>query len=94
MLLVESRLNRQALIAEVAELHSATQRLSNAILAPRRFAPLLMGLAPLAGFFAFRGARQPGSLLTRAIKLAKWIGPAVSLWRSYAAAHSRHADPS
>lgn len=91
-LLVESRLNRHALIAEISELRSAGARLSNAIAAPGRFAPWLMALAPVVGFFAARGVRRPVSFITRAAKLVKWIGPAVALWRSLNANRQRRAE--
>ena len=91
-LVLESSLNRHALISEIAELRSAAARVSNAVRAPQRFAPLLMLLAPLAGFFAFRAARQPVSLITRVAKLAKWIGPAYSLWKGFSAARSQGSE--
>jgi hypothetical protein len=91
-LLVESSLNRHALISEIGVLRSAFSSVSNAVLAPRRFAPLLLGLAPLAAFFAFRGARRPGSLITRVAKVVKWIGPAYSLWRSFSAGRKQASE--
>jgi hypothetical protein len=91
-LLLESSLNRHALIWEIEELRSSAARLSNAILAPRRVVPLLMCLAPLAGFLAFRGARRPVSLFTRLTSAVKWIGPAFALWRSFSAARKHGAE--
>jgi len=93
-LVLESSLNRHALVSEVNELRSAAARVSNALHASRRFVPLLMLLAPLAGFFAYRAARRPVSLITRLVKLAKWIGPAYSLWRSFSAARNQDAEAS
>jgi len=91
-LLLESSLNRHALISEIDALRSSAARLSNAIRAPRYFVPLLVGVASLAGFLAFRGVRRPVSLFTRLASAAKWIGPAYSLWRSFSAARQRDAD--
>jgi hypothetical protein len=93
-LLVESSLNRHALIVEIEELRSAAARVGNAVRAPQRFAPLLMVLGPLAGFFAFRAARRPVSLITRVAKLAKWIGPAYALWKSFSATRSQGLEAS
>ena len=91
-LLLESSLNRYALRAELDELRYSASRMSHAILAPRRFAPLLMGLASLAGFFAFRSVRRPASLIVGVAKAAKWIGPALSLWRSFTAARRQGSE--
>ena len=91
-LLVESSLNRHALLSELDALRASAERLSQAFLAPRRLVPLLMGLAPLAGFFAVRGVRKPISMISRAAKLVKWVGPAFALWRSLSAARRRAAE--
>ena len=93
-LVLESSLNRHALISEIEELRSAAARVGNAVRAPQRFAPLLMVLAPLAGFFAVRSARRPASLITRMAKMAKWIGPAYSLWKSFSAARTQGPEAS
>ena len=91
-LLVESNLNRHALVAEIGALRSARTRLSSAIAAPGRFVPLLMALAPIVGFFTARGLGRPVSFITRITKLVKWAGPAISLWRTLSAARQRHAE--
>jgi hypothetical protein len=91
-LLVESSLNRHALVLEIDALRSSAARLSNAVRAPRRLAPLLMVLAPLAGFFAVRSVRRPVSLLSNLTKAAKWIGPAYSLWKGFAAARKQGSE--
>ncbi len=96
-LVVESSLNRHALMLEIDELRSAAARVSNAVQASRRFLPLLTLLAPVAGFFAIRSVRQPVSLIARLsklIKLAKWIAPAYSIWRSFSAARRGEDEPS
>jgi hypothetical protein len=93
-LVLESNLNRHALLLEVDELRSAATRVSSAVQASRRFVPLLTILAPVAGFFAVRSIRQPASLISRAIKLAKWVGPAYSLWRTFAASRSQSSEGS
>ena len=91
-LLVESNLNRRALVAELGALRLAGTRLSNAIAAPGRLLPVLMGLAPVVGFFTARGLRRPVSFITRVTKLVKWVGPAISLYRTLSAARQRHAQ--
>jgi hypothetical protein len=93
-LVLESSLNRRALVAEIDELRSATARVGNAVRASQRFVPLLALLAPVAGFFAVRKVRRPLSLVTRLAKLAKWIGPAYALWRSFSAARSQGSEAS
>jgi hypothetical protein len=90
-LVLESSLNRHALILEIDELRSTAARVSNALEASRRFVPFLTLLAPVAGFFAVRSVRQPGSIISRLAKLAKWAGPAYTLWRSFSAARSKDA---
>ena len=91
-LLIESSVNRQELIAELENVRFSFSRMGNALRTPRRFAPLLMGLVPLVGFFTARGVRRPVSLIGGIAKAAKWIGPAISLWRSFTAARRRDAE--
>jgi hypothetical protein len=91
-LVAESTLNRHALVAEIGALRAARTRLSSAITAPGRFVPLLMALAPIVGFFTVRGLGRPVSFITRITKLVKWVGPAVSLWRTLSAARQRQAE--
>jgi hypothetical protein len=85
-LVLESSLNRQAVVLEAGELRSAASWVSSASRVSQRVAPFLMVLAPLAGLLAVRRARQPISMISRLAKLAKWIGPAYSIWRSFSAA--------
>lgn len=88
MLVLESGLNRLKLQAEVRHLRCAVAEIRGA---SRKRAPLLLVLAPLAGFLLARGVRRSGSWLNRLAAAAKWIGPAYTLWRSLAAARKR--DP-
>jgi len=82
-LLLESALNRHALQSEFRQLR-------NAVRAPRQFAPLLVVLAPLAGFLLVRTVRRPDSWFKRLAAVAKWIGPLYSLWRTFSAAIPAH----
>jgi hypothetical protein len=91
-LVLESSLNRQALLSEIDALRFATVRVNHAVQASRRFVPLLTLLAPVAGFFAVRKARRPISIVSRLVRLAKWAGPAYSFWRSFSAARRRDAE--
>jgi hypothetical protein len=91
-LVLESSLNRHALRAELHELHRSTAWISNATQAPQRFAPLLVLLAPLAGFLVVRGRRRTESLFSRLVSAAKWIGPIYSLWRGYSTARKQAPD--
>jgi hypothetical protein len=91
-LLLESSLNRHALLAESQELRSAAAWISNAAHAPRRFVPLLAVLAPLAGVLVVRSLRRPESLFNRLSSAAKWIGPIYSLWRGYSAARKKGTE--
>jgi hypothetical protein len=82
-LLLESGLNRLALQAEIQRLHSATWWVSGANRASRGLSPLLLVLAPLAGFLLMRGSRRPNSWLSRLAGAAKWIAPLYRLWKSF-----------
>jgi hypothetical protein len=88
-LLLESGLNRVALQAEIQRLHSATAWVSDVAGASRELTPLLVVLAPLAGFLFARRSRRPDSWLSRVAALAKWVGPLYRLWRSFAARRSK-----
>jgi len=88
-LLLESGLNRHALLAEWRQLRSASARVGSAAHASSRFAPFLAVLAPLAGFLVIRSLRRPESLFTRLVAAAKWIGPVYSLWRGYSATRKK-----
>jgi len=85
-LVLESSLNRHALRSEFQQLRSAAAWMSNAARAPRQFAPLLLVLAPLAGFLLVRTVRRPDSWVNRLASAAKWIGPVYSLWRTFSTA--------
>ena len=91
-LVLESSLNRYALRAEYQELRRAAAWISNAARSPRQFTPLLVVLAPLAGFLVARSLRRPESLFKRLVSAAKWIGPLYSLWRSYATLRKREPE--
>ena len=81
-LLAESDSNRQALRAEIQDLRHATAWVSEARRWPRKAGPLLLVLAPLAGFLLARGTRRADSWINRLTGAAKWIGPLYALWKS------------
>ena len=87
-LLAESELNRIALQADVQSLHSATAWVNEVTSASRELAPLLVILAPLAGFFLARGSRRSDSWLSRLMALAKWGAPLYRLWKTFSARRS------
>ena len=82
-LVAESGLNRLVLQAEIQNLRSATAWVSEATRWPRKAGPLLLLLAPLAGFLLTRLSRRPDSWFNRVTAAAKWIGPLYTLWRSF-----------
>ena len=84
-LVTESSLNRLVLQAEIQNLRSATAWVSEATRWPRKAGPLLLVLAPLAGFLLMRISRREDSWFRRASAAAKWIGPLYTLWKSFSA---------
>jgi hypothetical protein len=84
-LVAESDLNRLVLRAELQNLRSATAWVSEATRWPQKAGPLLLVLAPLAGFLLTRVSRREDSWFRRASAAAKWIGPLYTLWKSFSA---------
>jgi hypothetical protein len=84
-LLLQSSLNRVALQEELRSLRSATTWVRGAGSLSREFAPLLVFLAPLAGFLLARGASRRDSWFGRIVTVVKWIGPLYGLWKRYLA---------
>ena len=82
-LLVESSLNRLALQAEFQNLRSASGWMKAAAGGAGRFTPLLLLLAPVAGFLLARRARGSGSWLGRSVTALKWIAPLYGVWRGF-----------
>jgi hypothetical protein len=82
-ILAESGLNRLALQAELQNLRSVAARVSAAAHWPRKAGPLLLVLAPVAGFLLTRAFRRPDSWFNRLAAAAKWIGPLYSLWKRF-----------
>ena len=85
-LVLESDLNRLALRAELQSLRSATAWVGTATRTSREFTPLLLLLAPLAGFLVARGFRRTGSWLSRVATAVKWIAPLYQVWKSFSPA--------
>ena len=84
-LVAESGLNRLVLQAELQNLRSATAWVSEAARWPQKAGPLLLVLAPLAGFLLMRASRRENSWLKRVSAAAKWVGPLYTLWKSFSA---------
>jgi len=84
-LVAESGLNRLVLRAEIQNLCDATAWLGEATRWPRKARPLMLLLAPVAGFLLTKASRRPDSWLNRLTAAAKWIGPLYSLWKTFAA---------
>jgi hypothetical protein len=84
-ILAESDLNRLVLQAEIQNLRTATAWVGEAARWPRKAGPLLLVLAPLAGFLLTRGSRREDSWFSRVSAAAKWIGPLYTLWKSLSA---------
>lgn len=84
-ILAESNLNRLVLQAEIQNLRSTTAWVSEATRWPQKAGPLLLGLAPLAGFLLTRISRREDSWFSRVAAATKWIGPLYTLWRSFSA---------
>jgi hypothetical protein len=78
-------MNRLALQAELEHLRQATAWVSEASHWPRKAAPLLLGLVPLAGFLLARRSDRANSWLKRAMAAVKWLGPVYRLWKSFSA---------
>jgi len=91
-LLLESSLNRRGLQAECQNLRSATAWVGEVAQVSRGLSPLLLVLAPLAGFLLARGSRQPDSWLSRIVAAARWIGPLYKLWRGFSSNREQQAD--
>jgi hypothetical protein len=88
-LLLQSGLNRLELQLEFQQLRSASAWMTGAARGPRHVAPLLLVLAPLAGFLVVRSFRRRDSWLSRLAAAAKWIGPLYSLWQRFSAARQK-----
>ncbi|MGO8926461.1 MAG: hypothetical protein ACLQU3_06165 [Limisphaerales bacterium] len=88
-LVAESGLHRLAVQVELQNLRSATAWLSEATRWPRKLGPLLLVLAPLAGFLLAKGSRRQDSWFNRVTAAAKWIGPLYTLWRSFSASRGK-----
>lgn len=88
-LVAESGLNRLVLQAEIQNLRDATAWVSEAARWPRKAGPLLLLVAPLAGFLIAKGSRRPDSWLNKLALAAKWIGPLYTLWKSFSASRTQ-----
>jgi hypothetical protein len=88
-LVAESGLNRLVLQAEIQNLRDATAWVSEAARWPRKAGPLLLLVAPLAGFLMAKGSRRPDSWLNKLALAAKWIGPLYTLWKSFSASRTQ-----
>ena len=88
-ILAESDLNRLVLQAEMQNLRSATAWVGEATRWPQKAGPLLLVLAPLAGFLLTRISRREDSWFNRVAAATKWIGPLYTLWRNFSASRKQ-----
>jgi hypothetical protein len=88
-LLAESNLNRLVLQAEIHHLRSATAWVGEAARWPQKAGPLLLVLAPLAGFLLTRISRREDSWFNRVAAATKYIGPLYTLWRNFSASRKQ-----
>jgi len=91
-LVLESGLNRLALQAEFQHLRSATGWLREATRGAHEAKPLLLVLAPIAGFLLARISRRPDSWSNRVAAALKWIAPLYQLWKSFSSGR-KGAEP-
>lgn len=82
-LLLESSLNRLKLQAELQNLRGLVRPAGGLAGKARGLVPWLTLLAPIAGFFAFRGLRRGGSPAGRFASVAKLILQGYQLWRRF-----------
>jgi hypothetical protein len=88
-ILAESDLNRLVLQTEIQNLRSATAWVGEATRWPQKAGPLLLVLAPLAGFLLTRISRREGSWFNRLAAATKWIGALYTLWRRFSASRKQ-----
>ena len=84
-LVAESGLHRLSFQVELQNLRAATAWVNEAGRWPQKAGPLLLLLAPLAGFLFTRISRRPDSWFNRLSAAAKWIGPLYTLWKTFSA---------
>jgi hypothetical protein len=87
-LLLESGLNRLALQAEIQRLRAVTTWAGEATRASRHLAPLVLLLAPLAGFLVARRGHRSHSWLGRLAAAIRWIAPLYRIWKILSPARS------
>ncbi len=93
-LVLESSLNRLALQAEFEHLRSATTWMRTATSSAGKVTPLLLLLAPLAGFLLARGASRPsGSWLSRAVSALRWVASLYGLWQQFSPGRRKLEEP-
>lgn len=80
-LLLESNLNRLKVQAELQNLRSAVKPIGGLAGKAQGLLPLVMLLAPVAGFFAVRGVGRPGSLPARVVSAVKLVGSLFRWWK-------------
>jgi hypothetical protein len=91
VLMLESRLHRLQFRAEASALRSASGWWLGLAGAPQKLSPLLLGLAPIAGFLLMRGRRGAGS--SRLASVAKWLPLLYRLWKVFSELYQEHAAP-
>ena len=94
-LVAESGLHRLTFQVELQNLRAAAAWVSEASRWPQKAGPLLLILAPLAGFLLTKSFRRENSWLKRVSAAAKWIGPLYTLWQGFSASRkeARAGEP-
>ena len=84
-LLVESGLNRLELQAEYQNLRKATAWVGTLARGSREHAPVLLLLAPVAGFLLARVSTRLGDWFNRVAPSVRWITGLYSWWKTFSA---------
>jgi hypothetical protein len=82
-------MNRIALQTELDNLRHAVAWISDASRWQRKATPLLLVLAPLAGFLLGKRSGQTSSWFKSVVSVVKWIGPLYQLWRSFSSGRAQ-----
>jgi len=80
-LLLESGLNRLKLQGQLEHLRALTRPVGRVAARVQGLSPLMMFLAPVAGFLAFRSLRRARSLAGRLISVVKLALPLYQSWK-------------
>lgn len=79
LLKIESELNRQALSTEISRLRESAAKAQTLLSSVRSFYPVLLVLAPIAGYFLSRTAETHRSV-GRVLQIWRWARSLRPLW--------------